>query len=175
MVQVEPQIHVTRSLCPVLPYTSPWKIFSMLNPFIPGIILLQWSQSRLLRLPVMPPIIPPIVTPLLMAPSCPVMPKCPPWRPTIPPPPPPPHPTTATTTIHTTPHHHHPHHTPPTPHPTPPVPPRVLPQGHSTPSQHRDVFYLSQTCLRTVLDSNNLLSFIAETIWFSVAVLATRS
>ena len=34
---------------------------------------------------------------------------------------------------------------------------------------------LSQTCLRTVLDSNNLLSFLAETIWFSVAVLATRS
>ena len=28
---------------------------------------------------------------------------------------------------------------------------------------------LSQTCLRTVLDSNNLLSFLAETIWFSVA------
>ena len=37
------------------------------------------------------------------------------------------------------------------------------------------VFYLSQTCLRTVLDSNNLLSFLAKTIWFSVAVLATRS
>ena len=34
---------------------------------------------------------------------------------------------------------------------------------------------LSQTCLRTVLDGNNLLSFLAETIWFSVAVLATRS
>ena len=34
---------------------------------------------------------------------------------------------------------------------------------------------LSQTCLRTVLDSNTLLSFLAETIWFSVAVLATRS
>ena len=34
---------------------------------------------------------------------------------------------------------------------------------------------LSQTCLRTVLDGNNLLSFLAETIWFSVAVFATRS
>ena len=34
---------------------------------------------------------------------------------------------------------------------------------------------LSQTCLGTVLDGNNLLSFLAETIWFSVAVLATRS
>ena len=34
---------------------------------------------------------------------------------------------------------------------------------------------LSQNCLRSVLDNNNLLSFLAETIWFSVAVLATRS
>ena len=34
---------------------------------------------------------------------------------------------------------------------------------------------LSQTCLRSVLDGNNLLSFLAETIWFSIAVLATRS
>ena len=39
--------------------------------------------------------------------------------------------------------------------------------GHPGP-----VFYLS---LRPVLDSNNLLLFLAETIWFSVAVLATRS
>ena len=34
---------------------------------------------------------------------------------------------------------------------------------------------LSRTCLRTVLDSNNLLSFLVETIRFSIAVLATRS
>ena len=34
---------------------------------------------------------------------------------------------------------------------------------------------LSQTCLRTVLDSNNLLSFLAETIRFSITVLGTRS
>ena len=55
-------------------------------------------------------------------------------------------PTTPTTHHHPTPPPpptptHHPPHTPPTPHPTPPVPPRVLPQGHSTPSQHRDGQY----------------------------------
>ena len=34
------------------------------------------------------------------------------------------------------------------------------------------VFYL---CLRTVLDSKNLVSYLAKTVWFSVTVLATRS
>ena len=34
------------------------------------------------------------------------------------------------------------------------------------------IFYL---CLKPVLDSNNLLLFLAETIWLSVAVLATQS